>query len=174
MKVDANCLCRSRLAGSISLTAPIDRVTLMHKLMRPLTRRATLGFGLSAAMSGLSLIWRVSAQARTPEDLQGRFLRWSRTATGFADLPASAARTCMELLLRSGLTPESLSDLEPDSYHGIPIEKRLLEAWYTGVFRLAELSEVRSFETTLMWRAAGLDPPPSTCNTGPERWASAP
>jgi hypothetical protein len=80
----------------------------------------------------------------------------------------------MELLLRSGFTPESLSDLEPDAYRGIPLEKRLLEAWYTGVFRLTELSEVRSFETTLMWRAAELDPPPSTCDTGPERWASAP
>jgi hypothetical protein len=110
----------------------------------------------------------------TPEDLQLNFLRWSRTATGFADLPASTARTCMQLLLRSGITIGSLSDLEPDTYRGTPFEKRLLEAWYTGVFRLAGLSQVRSFETTLMWRAAGLDPPPSTCNTGPESWASAP
>jgi hypothetical protein len=69
----------------------------------------------------------------------------------------------MELLFRSGITPESLSALEPDSYRGTPFEKRLLEAWYTG-----------RFDTTLMWRAAGMDPPPSICGGGPESWASAP
>jgi hypothetical protein len=106
--------------------------------------------------------------------LLARFLRWSRTATGFADLPAEAARTCMELLFRSGITADNLFDLEPDAYRGMPFEKRLLEAWYTGVFKMDGLSEVRSFDTTLMWRAAGVDPPPSTCNGGPESWASAP
>jgi hypothetical protein len=80
----------------------------------------------------------------------------------------------MELLLRSGITPENLSDLEPDTYRGTPFEKRLLEAWYTGVFKLDGLPEVRSFKTTLMWRAAGVDPAPSICLGGPESWASAP
>jgi hypothetical protein len=80
----------------------------------------------------------------------------------------------MELLFRSGITPESLSALEPDSYRGTPFEKRLLEAWYTGRFKLDGLSEIRSFDTTLMWRAAGMDPPPSICADGPESWASAP
>jgi Membrane bound FAD containing D-sorbitol dehydrogenase len=80
----------------------------------------------------------------------------------------------MELLLRSGITPENLSDLEPDTYRATPFEKGLLEAWYTGVFKLDGLSEIRSFETTLMWRAAGVDPPPSICLGGPESWASAP
>ena len=145
-----------------------------HKLLYPITRRATLGFALSAAISGLAPIWRASAQTRTLDEMQARFLQWSRTATGFPDLPTDAARTCMELLLRSGLTPENLSDLESGTYSGTPIEKRLLEAWYTGVFKIGGSSEVRSYETTLMWRAAGLDPPPSTCNSGPESWASAP
>ena len=86
------------------------------------------------------------------------FLRWSRTATGFADLPADAARTCIELLLRSGITPASLSALEPDAYRGTAFEKRLLDAWYTGLFKLDGLSDVRSFDTTLMWRVAGVDP----------------
>jgi len=94
----------------------------------------------------------------------------------------------MQLLLRSGITPESLSDLEPDvasgrngpsdlepdAYRGTPFEKRLLEAWYTGLFKLDGLSEMRNFDTTLMWRAAGMDPPPSSCSGGPESWASAP
>jgi hypothetical protein len=106
--------------------------------------------------------------------LQVRFLRWSRTATGFADLSADTARTCMELLLRSGITPASLSTLEPDAYRGTAIEKRLLDAWYTGLFKLDGLSEVRSFDTTLMWRVAGVDPSPGLCRGGPESWASAP
>jgi hypothetical protein len=80
----------------------------------------------------------------------------------------------MQLLLRSGITPESLSDLESDAYRGTPFEKRLLEAWYTGLFKLDGLSEMRSFDTTLMWRAPGMDPPPSSCSGGPESWASAP
>ena len=100
--------------------------------------------------------------------------QWSRTATGFADLTPDTARACLELLLRSGISPQALSNLAPDAYGGTPIEKQLLEAWYTGIFRLDGLPGVRSYATTLMWRAAGIDPPPSTCNGGPERWASAP
>lgn len=80
----------------------------------------------------------------------------------------------MELLLRSGVTLENLLDLESDAYRGTPFEKRLLEAWYTGVFKPDGSSEIRSFDTTLMWRAAGVDPPPSTCSGGPESWASPP
>jgi hypothetical protein len=145
-----------------------------HGFIGHLTRRATVGLGVSAAIFSLSPVWRASAQTRTPDELLARFLRWSRTATGFADLPAEAARTCMELLFRSGITADNLFGLEPDTYRGMPFEKRLLEAWYTGVFKMDGSSEVRSYETTLMWRAAGLDPPPSTCNGGPESWASAP
>jgi Membrane bound FAD containing D-sorbitol dehydrogenase len=146
--------------------------------MNPLTRRTTLrlslsGLGLSAAITGLLPSWRVRAQTRISDELHARFLRWSRTATGFIDLPASTARVCIELVLRAGITPENLSDLDPGAYRGTPTEKRLLEAWYAGVFENGR-TEVRSYETTLMWRAAGLDPPPSTCSSGPERWASAP
>ena len=64
----------------------------------------------------------------------------------------------MELLLRSGVTPASLSALEPEAYRGRAVEKRLLEAWYTGLFNLDGLSDIRSFDTTLMWRVAGVDP----------------
>lgn len=142
--------------------------------MWPLTRRATLRMSLSAAICALFPSWQASAQPRISDELQARFLQWSRTATGFADLPADAARACMELLLRSGISPEALSKLAPDAYGGTPIEKQLLEAWYTGVFKLDGLPGVRSYATTLMWRAAGIDPPPSTCDGGPERWASAP
>ena len=145
-----------------------------HKFIAHPTRRATVSLGLSAAIFSLSPIARMSAQTRTPGELHARFLRWSRTATGFADLPADAARTCMQLLLRSGITPASLSTLEPDAYRGTAIEKRLLDAWYTGLFKLDGLSEVRSFDTTLMWRVAGVDPSPGLCRGGPESWASAP
>jgi hypothetical protein len=145
----------------------------MKHHMHPLTRRATLGLSLSATIAGLLPSWRIGAQIRLPDELHARFLHWSRTATGFIDLPASTARVCIELVLRAGITPESLSDLDPGAYRGTPTEKRLLAAWYTGVFENGR-AEVRSYETTLMWRGAGLDPPPSTCNGGPERWASAP
>jgi hypothetical protein len=139
-----------------------------------MTRRATLRISLSAAIGALLPGRKASAQTRISDELQVRFLRWSRTATGFADLTTDAARACLELLLRSGISPETLSKLAPDAYGGTPIEKQLLEAWYTGVFKLDGLPGVRSYATTLMWRAAGIDPPPGTCNGGPERWASAP
>ena len=96
-------------AGSISLAAATDHMTIMKRqfdeLLYPITRRATLGFVLSAAISGLAPIWRASAQTRPLDEMQARFLQWSRTATGFADLPTDAARTCMELLLRSTRPP---------------------------------------------------------------------
>src|SRR5262245_17235337 len=142
--------------------------------MGPLTRRATLRMSLSAAIGGLLPSWKTSAQPRVSDELQALFLQWSRTATGFADLPADAARACMELALRSGVSLETLSNLAPNAYGGTPIEKQLLEAWYTGIFKLDGLPGVRSYATTLMWRAAGIDPPPGTCDGGPERWASAP
>jgi hypothetical protein len=83
--------------------------------------------------------------------------------------------TLLELACNCFYAPASpLSDLESDAYRGTPFEKRLLEAWYTGLFKLVGLSEMRSFDTTLMWRAAGMDPPPSSCSGGPESWASAP
>jgi hypothetical protein len=93
-----------------------------------LTRRATLRMSLSAAISALLPGWKASAQTRISDELQARFLRWSRTATGFADLTPDAARACLELLLRSGISPETLSKLAPDAYGGTPIEKQLLEA----------------------------------------------
>jgi Membrane bound FAD containing D-sorbitol dehydrogenase len=143
-------------------------------LMLGLSRRAALGFGVAAAMTGFFPRWRVAAQTRVPDEVQARFLGWSRMATGFADLPADIARTCLERILRSGFTLERISALDPGAYRGTSLEKRLLEAWYTGVFKTAGSSETRCYETTLMWQAAGIDPPPTTCDGGPARWASAP
>jgi hypothetical protein len=140
----------------------------------PLTRRATLRISISAAICGLFPSWKASAQARISDELQARFLQWSRTATGFADLTPDTARACLELVLRSGISAETLSKLAPDAYGGTPIERQLLEAWYTGIFKLDGSRDVRSYATTLMWRAAGIDPPPGTCDGGPERWAFAP
>ena len=100
-----------------------------------------LGFGLTATTIGLFSRWTAGAQTRVPEEVQARFLRWSRTATGFVDLPAGNARTCLEWMLRSGVTLESVSGLDPDAYRGTPLEKRLLEAWYTGVFKIAGSSD---------------------------------
>jgi hypothetical protein len=138
------------------------------------SRRTVLGFGLAAVMTGFFSRWKLGAQTRVPEEAQDRFLRWSRMATGFADLPAGTARACMERTLRSGVTLENLSDLDPGAYRGTALEKRLLETWYTGVFKTDGSSETRSYKTTLMWPAAGIDPAPSTCDGGPARWASAP
>ena len=138
------------------------------------SRRAALGFGVTAAVTGLLPRWRAAAQTGVPDEVQARVLRWSRMATGFADLPAGTVRAFMDRTLRSGVTVESLSDLDPGAYRGTSLEKRLLEAWYTGIFKIDGSSETRSYETTLMWPAAGIDPPPTTCDGGPQRWASAP
>jgi hypothetical protein len=140
----------------------------------PSTRRATIGLGVAAAIASTVPVWPVRAQGGITDELDARFLRWSRTATGFADLPAGAARVFMEFVFRSGISPESLADLAPDEYRGTTTERRLLEAWYTGAFRTAGSAGIRSYKTTLMWRAAGIDPPPGICGIGPQRWASAP
>ena len=79
-----------------------------------------------------------------------------------------ADRQCAHLAL------DFASALEPDAYRGTALEKRLLDAWYTGLFSLDGLSDIRSFDTTLMWRVAGVDPSPGMCRGGPESWASAP
>jgi hypothetical protein len=142
--------------------------------MPRLNRRTAMGIGLAAAMAGLSPPLTARAQSGVPDALQRRFLDWSRMATGFTELPAGTARTCLEWTLRSGVTVEDLSRLDPGTYRGTPLERRLLEAWYTGLFRIGGMSEMRSYDTTLMWQAAGIDPPPTSCGGTPDRWASAP
>lgn len=144
------------------------------ELLPRLNRRVAIGVGIAAAVTGLSPRFTAQAQSVAPDALQRRFLDWSRMATGFAELPAVTARTCLEWTLRSGMTVEGLSGLDPGAYRGTPLERRLLEAWYTGLFKIGGMSEMRSYDTTLMWQAAGIDPPPTSCGGTPERWASAP
>jgi hypothetical protein len=139
-----------------------------------LSRRAALGVGLTLTMAGLSPRLTAQVQSIVPDALQRRFLDWSRMATGFTELLAGTARTCLEWTLRSGVSVEDVSGLDPGAYRGTPLEKRLLEAWYTGLFRIGGSSEMRSYDTTLMWQAAGIDPPPTSCGGTPDRWASAP
>lgn len=133
-----------------------------------------LQFGLSTAAFALGSVWRAYANSVAPDDLRDRFLLWSRMATGFAELPASTAWDFLKFAIHSGVTPDSLSDLKVDSYRGTALEKRLLEAWYTGVFKIDGSSEFRNDETTLMWRVVGIDPSPSWCRGGPESWAAVP
>jgi hypothetical protein len=125
-------------------------------------------------IAGLLPHWVAQAQGVVPDALEQRFLAWSRMATGFTDLPVSTARTCLEWVLRSGITAEDVSSLDPAVYRGTSLEKRLLEAWYTGLFRVGGSSEKRNYDTTLMWQAAGIDPPPTSCGGTPDRWASTP
>jgi hypothetical protein len=73
--------------------------------MWPITRRATLRMSLSVAIGGFLPSWKTSAQPGISDELHARFLQWSRTATGFADLTPDTARACLELLLRSGIKP---------------------------------------------------------------------
>ena len=138
------------------------------------SRRWMLLWGLSTAAFAAGPVSAAYATLIVADDWRDRFLRWSRVATGFAELPASTARDFLELVLHSGLTLENLSDLEPETYRGTVIEKLLLEAWYTGVFKIDGSSEFRNDETTLMWRVVGIDPPPSWCRGGPESWAAVP
>jgi hypothetical protein len=140
----------------------------------PPTRRATLGLGLAAVIANAVANWPASAQGGIADELHARLLGWSRMATGFSELSAGTIGAFMAFAVRNGITPESLADLTPDVYRGTPIEKRLLEAWFTGVFQAGGASGVRSYETTLMWPAAGVDPRPGACDGGPKRWASAP
>jgi len=169
-------LVRDRPAQDHRKSSVLAGIMKQHsgKIFSSASRRQTIGLGFSAAVFGVFPIWTTDGQRHTAEELRARFLRWSRTATGFSDITPDAARTCLELLLRSGFTPDGLSELEPDSYRGTPLEKRVLETWYTGVFTIEGSADLRSFATTLMWRAAGLDPPPSSCNGPPDRWASLP
>jgi len=139
-------------------------------VVHPPTRRVVL-VGLLAQAGALAATGAVHGQVT--ETLQARFLQWTRTATGFADVSPDTARAYLELAFRSGISPADLSALELGVYGGTPLEKRLLESWYTGVFDVGA-ARMRSYDATLMWRAAGIDPPPSMCDSGPERWTAAP
>ena len=88
--------------------------------MHPVTRRATVGFGACAAIFRLLPICNLSAQIAVSDELHSRVLSWSRTATGFADIPAAAARSFVALSLRAGVTHDQLAALDPGSYRGTP------------------------------------------------------
>jgi hypothetical protein len=139
-----------------------------------LNRRTALGAGLTTLIAGLLPYRTACAQGLPPMALQRQFLDWSRVATGFPDLPPGTALTCLVWALRSGVTAEELSGLDPGTYRGTPLEQRLLDAWYNGLFAIGGSSEMRSYDTTLMWQAAGIDPAPASCGGTPDRWASVP
>lgn len=142
--------------------------------MNLLSRRWVLRAG--ASLTGLAVVPGSMTLAQTPvlEGVHTLFLQWSRLATGFAALDADVVRDCLQQVLRSGVSLASLADLDPGSYRGTELEKRLLEAWYTGVFEPPDAPPLRSMETTLMWQAAGIDPPPGSCGDGPESWTRPP
>jgi hypothetical protein len=121
------------------------------------SRRWVLIAGLSASALIVGRSPETSASLLA-EDLQARFLQWSRVATGFAELDASVARVWT---------------LDPTVYRGTDLEKRLLDTWYTGVFAPDASPGVRHDETTLMWRAAGIEPP-GQCHGGPDAWTTEP
>jgi len=137
------------------------------------SRRWIVGRGAAAAAVTFGPFRNASAHAAA-DVVEGRFLGWSRMATGSSELSQSLAQQYLDLALRSGTTVAELSELDPGEYRGTALEKRLLEAWYTGVFKLDGPAEVRNDETTLMWRSAGLDPPPSWCRGDPNAWTTAP
>jgi hypothetical protein len=139
-----------------------------------LNRRKALGAGLVTVLGGLLPLRPARAEGSLTDAQQRRFLDWSRRATGLADLPVGTARVFLAEALRSGVTAGELSRLDPRAYRGTPLERRLLDAWYTGLFKIDGSSEIRSYATTLMWQAAGIDPPPASCGGTPDRWASAP
>lgn len=139
-----------------------------------LSRRRILQLGWSTAAFLLIPARRTHAKPSVPKDLRDRFLRWSRMATGFAELGESTVWDCLQLVIRSGVTHENLYHLKPDAYLGTALEKRLLEAWYTGVFKIDGSPEFRNDETTLVWRVAGIDPSSGGCRGGPEFWAGLP
>ena len=137
------------------------------------SRRWIVGRGTAAAAVTFGPLRNVSAHAAADE-VKEQFLGWSRMATGLSDLSQSVAQQYLDLALRSGTTVAELSELDPGEYRSTALEMRLLEAWYTGVFKLDGSAEVRNDETTLMWRSAGIDPPPSWCRGDPSAWTTAP
>lgn len=137
------------------------------------SRRAILQWGAAAAAATFTLIRSTSGHTAA-EQVETQFLAWSRTATGFADLSARTSREFLEISLRSGTTLAELSKLDPLEYRGTAVEKRLLEAWYSGIFKLDEAGTVRNAETALIWQAAGIDPQPSWCSGGPTIWTAPP
>jgi len=56
-----------------------------------LSRRRTLGLGLSAALCACLPAGADAADEAGADTLRLRFLQWSRVATGFSDLSAAAA-----------------------------------------------------------------------------------
>jgi hypothetical protein len=137
------------------------------------SRRWMLRWGAAAAAFPFSPLRNTSAHAAA-DDVEARFLGWCRMATGSSELSPNLAQHYLDLALRSGMTVAELSELDPGEYRSTALEKRLLEAWYTGVFKLDGSADVRNDETTLMWRSAGIDPPPSWCRGDPSAWTMAP
>jgi hypothetical protein len=137
------------------------------------SRRAILRWGATAAAVSFSLLRNTSGHTAA-DQVEKQFLGWSRIATGFADLSADTSREFMEISLRSGTTMAELSKLDPLEYRGAAVEKRLLEAWYSGVFKLDGADTVRNAETALIWQSAGIDPQPSWCSGNPIIWTTPP
>jgi len=137
-----------------------------------LSRRRTLGLGLSAALCACLPAGADAADEAGADTLRLRFLQWSRVATGFSDLSAAAAAQFLTAALQSQLHWPDLAGLDPGVYQGTALEKRLLRQWYAGIF--PPPASAGPAPLRLMWRAIGLDPSSGACANATVRWDALP
>lgn len=108
------------------------------------------------------------------EDILAKFQKWSRNATGFHDISLNETREYLKFCLENGVKFEDLQQLNGSVYQGTSLEKKLLEGWMTGLIHFYGDEINRHYDSMLMWRAAGLDNKPLTCQSAPLSWSLLP
>lgn len=140
-----------------------------------INRRILLSVGLGSIVSPLFLKISPSLANSLPsDDVILHFQKWSHIATGFSDITFKESKDYLTFCMQRGFKIKDIARLDRDHYKGTSLEKKLLEGWMTGLMHLHGSQVERYYDSILMWRAAGLDVKPLTCQKEHHSWGKAP
>jgi hypothetical protein len=146
--------------------------------MRDLGRRRFLTLAAALAPFGLvaSPPAAAAVQRPAPFDIEA-FLALSRRLTGRQALDRQVARTYLSALLTEPANADRLRELARSkgapadrSQALVDLEQEIVEAWYTGVYRVKGTKQLATHGGALMWTALSR-PAPGVCASAPGAWA---
>ena len=118
-----------------------------------------------------------SAWSREGDDDPARFRLLSARLTGFPEeaLDHDLALVLMEGLASTGDGPgveRLLSGAARDA--DVDLVRRIVVAWYSGIYPAADGPTVRAAHDALVWRALDFTNPPGRCSVEPGDWGHPP
>jgi hypothetical protein len=107
-----------------------------------------------------------------------RFMDLSRSLTGREQLDPLVGRLFFDALSEShgsaAVVERLLSDPLVEDVEAAALERRIVEQWYTGVYRSGGAAQRATYQGALMWQAMALRAAPGECQGELGFWSRPP